>query len=59
MTLRNVCAAPASKAPKKRHTSESMKVKVLNLHSRGVVPAAIADTLNISDRRVSDILRAA
>ena len=30
-----------------------MKTKVLNLHERGVVPAAIADTLNVSDRRVN------
>ena len=59
VTLRNVSAAPESKAPRKRHTSESMKVKVLNLHSRGVVPAAISDQFNISDRRVRYIFRAA
>lgn len=59
LTLLNVSAAPASKAPRARRTTESMKTKVLNLHERGVVPAAIADTLNISDRRVQDILRAA
>ena len=59
VTLLNVSAAPTSKAPKTRRTTESMKTKVLNLHERGVVPAAIADTLNISDRRVSEILRAA
>ena len=57
--LRNVSAAPQSRAPRRRRTSESMKTKVLNLHERGVVPAAIADTLNITDRRVADILRAA
>ena len=57
VTLRN--AAPTSKAPRRRHTSESMKAKVLNLRDRGVVPAQIADSLNISDRRVSDILKAA
>jgi len=34
-------------------------LEVLNLHKRGVIPAAIADKLNISDRRVNDILRAA
>ena len=59
VTLRNVSAAPVSKAPRRRHTSESMKTKVLNLHQRGVVPAAISDQLNISDRRVSEILKAA
>ena len=59
LTLLNVSAAPASKAKRARRTSETMKTKVLNLHERGVVPAAIADTLNISDRRVSEILRAA
>ena len=59
VTLLNMSPAPTSKAPRTRRTTESMKTKVLNLHERGVVPAAIADTLNISDRRVSAILRAA
>ena len=57
LTLRN--AVPVSRAKRARRTTESMKSKVLNLHVRGVVPAAIADQLNISDRRVTDILRAA
>ena len=57
VTLRS--AVPPSKAKRTRRTTESMKTKVLNLHARGVVPAAISDTLNISDRRVSEILRAA
>ena len=57
VTLRS--AVPTSKAPKRRHTTETMKTKVLNLRDRGVLPAQIADTLNISDRRVSDILKAA
>jgi transcriptional regulator len=43
----------------RRRTTECLRVKVLNLHERGVVPAAIADTLNVSDRRVKEIVRAA
>ena len=57
VTMRS--APPTSKAPKRRHTTETLKAKVLNLHERGVVPAAIADQLNISDKRVSAILKAA
>ena len=57
VTLRN--AVPPSKAKRARRTTETLKAKVLNLNERGVVPAAIADTLNISDRRVNEILRAA
>jgi hypothetical protein len=41
---------------KRRHTSESMRAQVLALHARGAVPAAIADTLNISDRGVRQLL---
>jgi hypothetical protein len=41
---------------KRRHTSESMRVQVLALRARGAVPSAIADTLNISDRRVRQLL---
>jgi hypothetical protein len=57
--LRNVAAVPKSTEKKTRRTTETLRAKVLNLHERGVVPAAIADTLNVSDRRVAQILRAA
>jgi hypothetical protein len=36
-----------------------IKGQVLELHSRGIVYTAIADTLNMSDSRVKDIIRAA
>jgi DNA-binding NarL/FixJ family response regulator len=34
----------------------ALRTEVLELHGRGLVPAAIADLLNISDRRVKDFL---
>jgi hypothetical protein len=40
-----------------RHTSDAMREQVRALHNRGVVPTAIADTLNISDARVGKLLR--
>lgn len=45
-------------APKRqRRSSKELREQVLGLHDRGLVPAAIADTLNISERRVRAILR--
>ena len=43
----------------RRRSTPNLKGQVLELHSRGVVPAAIADTLNVADRRVREIIRAA
>jgi len=57
--LAGVAAAPKSKDKRQRRTTETVTAKVLNLHQRGVVAAAIADQLNISDRRVATILQAA
>jgi hypothetical protein len=41
---------------RRRRTSETMRAQVIALHERGVVPAAIADALNISDSRVRKLL---
>jgi hypothetical protein len=41
-----------SEAKRNRRSSAELKAEVLELHGRGLVPAAIADVLNISDRRV-------
>lgn len=41
---------------KRRPTTPSMTEQVIDLADRGLVPAAIADALNISDRRVAEIL---
>lgn len=41
---------------RKRRTSNTMREQVRALQARGVIPAAIADTLNISDRRVRQLL---
>jgi hypothetical protein len=50
----------AVETPKRqRRSGPTVNAQVLELHSRGSVPAAIADTLNLSDRRVRGILDAA
>ena len=42
---------------RRRRTSEQLRREVAELRGRGMVPLAIADSLNVSDRRVSEILR--
>lgn len=42
-----------------RRTTPTLREDVLTLHARGMVPTAIADVLNLKDRRVADIIRAA
>jgi hypothetical protein len=54
-----VAFAPRSGAKRQRRTTVSLRDQVLALHGRGVVAAAIADRLNVSDRRVANILKAA
>jgi hypothetical protein len=49
----------AAKPKRQRRTGPSLKSQVLELRGRGIMPTAIADALNISDRRVREILRAA
>jgi hypothetical protein len=44
---------------RRRRSTPNLKGQVLDFHLRGVMPTAIADTLNVSDRRVNEILRAA
>jgi hypothetical protein len=41
---------------RQRRTTDDLAGQVLALRDRGVMPAAIADTLNLSDRRVANIL---
>ena len=48
-----------TKAKRQRRSTPNVKGQVLELHSRGVVTPAIADTLNLSDRRVKEIIRTA
>jgi hypothetical protein len=47
----------APKPKRRRRTTAELRHQVLELHRRKIVPAAIADTLNVSDRRVAQILR--
>ncbi|HEY2373270.1 MAG TPA: hypothetical protein VGH82_12150 [Gaiellaceae bacterium] len=47
------------KPKRQRRSGPTVKTQILELHSRRVVPSAIADTLNVSDRRVQTILAAA
>jgi hypothetical protein len=42
----------------RRRTNDELRGQVLELASRGVVKTAIADALNISDRRIDAILKA-
>ena len=47
------------KVRRQRRTNADLTAQVVELHSRGAVVAAIADTLNIADRRVTEILASA
>jgi hypothetical protein len=42
---------------RKRRTTRTLREQVVELRRRGLIPAAIADTLNVADRRVKEILR--
>ena len=49
---------PARKAPKfRRRTTASLTRDVREMRGRGVVVTAIADSLNISDRRVKELIK--
>jgi len=43
----------------RRHTKPTLVQDVMTLHARGMVATAIADVLNLKDRRVKDIIRKA
>lgn len=45
--------------PKRRRMRPSVKEDILTLRGRGMVPTAIADVLNLSDRRVREVLKEA
>jgi hypothetical protein len=47
------------KLKRHRRTNAELTAQVVELHARGVVDSAIADTLNIGDERVRSIVRAA
>lgn len=44
------------RAGRQRRSSVELAGQVLDLHERGVIVEAIADTLNVADRRVREIL---
>jgi hypothetical protein len=46
-------------ATRQRRTTTQLQEQVRALRDRGMVPGAIADTLNISDRRTESLLRQA
>lgn len=48
----------APKPKRRRRTTPGIKAQVAELHARGMIPAAIADTLNLADRRVKELLAA-
>lgn len=45
-----------STAKRHRRSSAALRAEILELHERGLIPAAIADALNVSDRRVKALL---
>lgn len=51
-------AQPKVKRPRQRRSSGELEAQVLDLRKRGrgLVPAAIADVLNVSEKRVRQIL---
>jgi hypothetical protein len=44
---------------RRRRSTPNLKAQVLEFHARGAVAAAIADTLDVADRRVNEIIAAA
>jgi hypothetical protein len=50
-------AAKAAPPKRRRRTSDDLVAEVVQLASEGKMRTAIADAVNISDRRVRDILR--
>jgi len=51
-------ASPARQAgPRsRRHTRPALRQQVIELHQRGVLLTAIAEALNVSDRRINEVL---
>lgn len=45
------------KPKRQRRTGPSLREQVAELHGRGMMPAAIADVCNISDRRAAELIR--
>lgn len=56
INMQVTAARSKSGKPRQRRTTDTVRAQVLNLHARGLISAAIADTLNLSDRRVKAIL---
>jgi hypothetical protein len=52
-----LAAAKSGGGGYKRRTTVPLRHQVADLRQRGLVPTAIADVLNLSDRRVNQILR--
>lgn len=50
-------SAPVAAPKRRRQTTTALRSQVAELYDRGLVLAAIADTLNVSDRRVRELLR--
>ena len=49
--------ADAKRPRRSRRTTAALEAQVVDLRARGLIPTAIADTLNLADRRVQEILR--
>jgi hypothetical protein len=55
-TERRRRSARAGAAKRQRRSAVDLRRQVLDLHRRGLVVAAIADALNVADRRVQQII---
>ena len=56
-----VLRAPRAQAPRpkrQRRTTDDLREQAMALRERGMVFAGIADALNVSDRRVKELLAA-
>jgi hypothetical protein len=57
--VRRKAGKPSAAASRQRRSTPALREQVVGLHERGLLPTVIADTLNVSDRRVRELLRAA
>jgi hypothetical protein len=56
-SIRSTESARARSKLRDRRTTDELRREVFALHDRGMNPRPIADALNLSDRRIADILQ--
>jgi hypothetical protein len=58
-TVRRAYAGLTARLPRRRRLTDDLRVQVVELQQKGLVTAAIADELGLSDRQVKEAARAA